>query len=199
MKIVVGLGNPGREYEGSRHNIGFEVISELVRRHAPGVRPKAKFDGEYLDFLQGEEKIVLLCPLTFMNLSGRSVLAAMRFFKVDQKDLLVICDDLNLPVGELRFRPGGSSGGQNGLKDIIEKLGGNDFSRLRVGIGHPPPRWDASKYVLGKFSPEDCQEFKYLIPTACKGVECWIENGIDSAMNRYNGASIRESMEKPVD
>ena len=186
MKLVVGLGNPGRKYVGTRHNIGFEVISELARRHAMGMRPKAKFEGELVETFYNNEKICLLCPLTFMNLSGKCVKPVMDFYKMSPDDLLVVCDDFNLPVAKLRFRPDGSAGGQNGLNDIIRQLGTQKFARLRVGIGKPPPEWDISGYVLGKFDKADFAEMEKSVKRAADGVQVWLEEGIGVAMNRFN-------------
>ncbi len=186
MKLVVGLGNPGRKYVGTRHNIGFEVISELARRHAMGMRPKAKFEGELVETFYNNEKICLLCPLTFMNLSGKCVKPVMDFYKMSPDDLLVVCDDFNLPVAKLRFRPDGSAGGQNGLNDIIRQLGTQKFARLRVGIGKPPPEWDVSGYVLGKFDKADFAEMEKSVKRAADGVQVWLEEGVGVAMNRYN-------------
>ena len=134
MKLIVGLGNPGAKYRGTRHNVGFDVLSVLARRYDVG-RPKGKFNAEVAETRIGNEKAVLVSPLTFMNLSGQSVRAAIDFYKCDAGDLLVICDDLNLELARLRIRKNGSAGGQNGLKDIINRLGHQDFCRLRIGIG----------------------------------------------------------------
>ena len=185
MKLVVGLGNPGRKYNGTRHNVGFEVLAQLAQRYDVG-RPKAKFDAEVAEAIIKNQKTILLSPLTYMNLSGRSVRAAVDFYKLPLTDLLVICDDINLNVARLRFRPGGSAGGQNGLKDIIHRLGDQGFGRLRVGVGQPPPGREAADYVLGKFSSEDQAEIERAINRAADAAEVWIENGIQSAMNQFN-------------
>jgi len=150
MKIVVGLGNPGREYDGTRHNVGFEVLAMIAQRFDVG-RPKAKFKAEVAEVSIKNQKTILLSPLTFMNLSGQSVRAALDFYKLPLNDVLVVCDDINLDVARLRFRPSGSAGGQNGLKNIIQQLGSQDFGRLRVGVGKTPANWNASDFVLGKF------------------------------------------------
>lgn len=185
MKLIVGLGNPGRKYEGTRHNIGFEVIAELARRYDVG-RPKAKFNAEIAETIIRNEKTLLMCPLTFMNLSGQSVRAAFDFYKLSRDEILIICDDVNLPLAKLRLRPGGSGGGQNGLNDIIERLGSQQFSRLRIGIDRPPPEWEVSNYVLGRFSTEDLVLIEPSIKLAGDAVACWIGEGIDQAMNRFN-------------
>lgn len=153
MKLIVGLGNPGSEYAGTRHNAGFDVVDRLSARFAPGAAPRSRFGGLATDAEVGGEKCLLLKPMTFMNLSGRSVLEAVQFFKLEpSRDLLVIVDDLALPCGSIRLRPDGSSGGHNGLADIGLKLSSNYWARLRIGID-PPGRVPQADYVLGKFSP----------------------------------------------
>lgn len=185
MKLVVGLGNPGTKYQGTRHNVGFDVLACLAKRCDIG-RPKAKFNAEVAETILRNQKTILLSPLTFMNLSGQSVRAAVDFYKIPLTDMLVICDDINLDVARLRLRPNGSAGGQNGLKDIIKRLGSQEFDRLRVGVGRPPPRWDAADYVLGKFSAEDAAQIDRAVERAANAVEVWVENGIQTAMNQFN-------------
>ena len=185
MKIVVGLGNPGREYDGTRHNVGFEVLALIAQRFDVG-RPKAKFKAEVAEVSIKNQKTILLSPLTYMNLSGQSVRAALDFYKLPLSDVLVICDDINLEVAKLRFRPSGSAGGQNGLKNIIQQLGSQDFGRLRVGVGKTPPNWNASDFVLGKFGADEQSEMDLGISRAANAVEAWIEHGIEAAMNQFN-------------
>ena len=185
MKLVVGLGNPGRKYVGTRHNVGFEAIAELARRYEVG-RAKSKFDGELVETLIGNEKTILLSPLTFMNLSGRCVQPFVDFYKLPLEDVLVICDDFNLPIGRLRIRPSGSAGGQNGLRDIIQRLGTQQVPRLRIGIGKPPPRWDVADYVLSKFEKEELVEVETEIKRAADAAEKWISEGIQPTMNQFN-------------
>lgn len=192
MKLIVGLGNPGSKYRGTRHNIGFDVIAELASRHL-NERPKAKFDAEVAEVGIDNCKCLLVSPLTYMNLSGKSVLAAQNFYKVSAtEDLLVICDDLNLDVGKIRIRARGSAGGQNGIKDIIHRLGSQDFSRLRVGIGRPPPRWDTANYVLGKFDDDDRAIMDIAIKKAADAVECWVSSGVQVAMNKFNAGPPKQ-------
>ena len=149
MKLVVGLGNPGAEYRRTRHNVGFDVVVELARRLvAPA--PQRKFDGDLVEAFSRGERLLLLAPTTYMNDSGRSVGAAVEFYKLPAEDVLIVCDDLNLEPGRLRLRAGGSAGGQNGLKDIFRRLGTDAVPRLRVGIGRPPGRMTATDYVLGR-------------------------------------------------
>ncbi len=185
MKLVIGLGNPGRKYEGTRHNIGFDVIECLARKHGTG-RPKSKFDAEIAETHINNEKTVLLCPLTYMNLSGRSVRAAFDFYKLELIDLIVVCDDLALDVARLRLRPSGSSGGQKGLHDIIGKLGTQDFARLRVGIGQPPSNWDPADYVLGRYTEVEKPAIEQAIARSADAIEHWISAGIGSAMSKFN-------------
>ena len=197
-RLVVGLGNPGREYVGTRHNIGFQVVDRLANRlgltFAEGEFDrvaKSKFDGLAMDgALQtaagGSEKVLLLKPLTFMNLSGRSVQAAMAFYQLSTKDILVVLDDLALPCGKIRLRANGSSGGHNGLKDIERALGTGDYPRLRLGIDAPPPRVPGRDYVLGKFSDVQISMIEPALIRSTKAVLDWVESGIQSAMNRFN-------------
>lgn len=186
MKLIVGLGNPGRKYEQTRHNVGFEVLDRLAGRFAAGAS-KEKFNGRIAEATIAEQRTLLLWPQTLMNLSGRSVGAAIEFFKLEPADLLVVCDDFNLPLGKLRFRGEGSAGGQKGLDDIITRLGTEEFSRLRIGIGPVPDRWDPADYVLGRFDAEQRQVIDEAVARAAAGVDCWIANGIHTVMNQFNG------------
>lgn len=191
MKLIVGLGNPGSEYAGTRHNVGFSVIDRLARRFAPDAAPKSKFAGLMTDAEIGGEKCILLKPTTFMNLSGRSVLEALQFFKLEaSKDLLVIVDDLALPCGSIRLRPDGSSGGHNGLTDIGLKLGSNYWARLRIGIDLPG-RIPQSDYVLGKFSPDQQPLVDASMTEAAQAAEVWATKGLQEAMNRFNTKATR--------
>ena len=190
MRLVVGLGNPGQQYRGTRHNIGFEVLNRL-RELLGSERPKAKFDGELLEARLGSEKIALLWPLTYMNLSGRSVRSAVDFFSLPLPNLLVVCDDFSLPLGRLRVRESGSSGGQKGLPNIGQVLGSEAVPRLRVGIGSPPEGWDPADFVLGKFAAGEQAEVTQLLDQAAKAVLCWAESGIREAMNRFNGSQAQ--------
>ncbi|MCA9068127.1 MAG: aminoacyl-tRNA hydrolase [Planctomycetaceae bacterium] len=185
MKIVVGLGNPGAKYRGTRHNVGYEVLAELANRHG-GASPILKHDAELVEIFLGGEKVLLVAPQTYMNLSGRSVWPLVDFYKLPLDDLLIICDDLNLDVGRLRLRPSGSAGGQNGIKHIIQQLGSQEFPRLRIGIGRPPGRMDAAAYVLARFLSEEREMMDEAILSAADGVELWVREGCDKAMNRIN-------------
>ncbi len=185
MKLIVGLGNPGRRYEGTRHNIGFAVLAKLAERHGNGAA-RSRFHGECIEAdLQGQ-RTLLLRPATYMNLSGQSVSEAKAFYKLDCCDLLVICDDLSLPLGKLRFRARGSSGGQKGLENIIQRLGTDEFSRLRLGIGSAPAGWDWADYVLSKFTPDEQPEIDRCIALAAEAASTWATQGIEYCMNHYN-------------
>ena len=185
MKLIVGLGNPGSRYTGTRHNIGFEVIAELARRHAAG-SPREKFQAELAEANIAGEKTLLMCPLTFMNLSGQAVQPARDFYKIENNDLLVVCDDFALPLGKLRIRAQGSAGGQKGLDDIIRRLGTDELPRLRIGIGPLPESWEAANFVLGKFSKEESAEATEMVKRSADAVASWVRDGLAKAMNQYN-------------
>lgn len=186
MKLIVGLGNPGPEYAGTRHNVGFLVVDRLAARFAPGTTPRSRFGGLAWDADIGGEKCMLLKPMTFMNLSGRTVLEAVQFFKLDaSKDLLVIVDDLAFPCGTVRLKPDGSSGGHNGLADIGLRLGTNYWARVRIGID-PNGRIRQSDYVLGQFTPDQKPLVEQSLTEAAQAAETWATKGLDEAMNRFN-------------
>ena len=185
MKLIVGLGNPGRKYEKTRHNVGFEVLDMLVARNAASA-PRERFNGRLADAAIGGQKTLLLWPLTLMNLSGQCVGAIVKFYDLPLTDVLVVCDDFNLPLAKLRFRSQGSAGGQKGLDDIIRRLGTEEVPRLRIGIGPVPPAWDASDFVLSKFKRAEQNVIEDAIALAAEGVECWIAEGIDAGMSKYN-------------
>ncbi len=185
MKLIVGLGNPGQKYRGTRHNVGYEVISALRADHSRN-RLSTRFNSEIVEIQIAQEKVLLQSPMTFMNLSGQAVRAAIDFYKLPLTDLLVICDDLNLPLGKLRIKPNGSAGGQNGLSDIIERVGTNEFSRLRVGIGQGPAGRDAAEWVLSRFSSVESDEIQVAIRCAADAAVFWVTSGVDQCMNRFN-------------
>ena len=185
MKLVVGLGNPGRKYRDTRHNVGFTVLGELARRGGAGTI-KAKFSGQFVEIGIAGEKVVLLSPLTFMNRSGTSVQAAKAFYKIEDADLLVVCDDLNLPLGKLRLRCGGSAGGQKGLRDIAQQTGSENFPRLRIGVGSPPENWNWADFVLSKFSKAEIPEIENAVARAADAVAVWVSDGIETSMNQFN-------------
>lgn len=185
MKLVVGLGNPGRRYEGTRHNVGYMVLAELARRHSVG-GVRTKFHGDLIEADLDGHRTLLLGPTTYMNLSGLSVQEAKTFYKISDEEMLVVCDDLNLPLGKLRVRAGGSSGGQKGLDDIIRRLGSEEFARLRIGIGSPPQGRDWADFVLTKFCGEEAAEMELVVPRAAEAVVVWARDGIQRCMNEYN-------------
>ena len=205
MRVIVGLGNPGREYVGTRHNIGFEVIDTLATQLAWTSGPgefdrlaRTKFDALAMDGQMtlsagvGTEKLLLLKPTTYMNLSGRSVQQALAFYDLTPRDALIVLDDVALPCGRLRLRPGGSSGGHNGLKDIERALGTTDYPRLRIGIDPPPPRVPQKDYVLGRFTDAQRKQLDPAVTRACRAVFTWIERGIEAAMNQFNAEEKTE-------
>lgn len=191
MKLVVGLGNPGSKYQGTRHNVGF-MVAALLAQQAGGERPRIRFDAETVEITLAGERVLLVCPLTYMNLSGKSVLAARDFYKIPNDSILVVCDDFNLPLGRLRLRPGGSAGGQKGLQNIIQRLGTQQIPRLRLGIGPVPANWNAADFVLGKFTKDQQAEVELMVAEAAEAVRVWCQGGIQAAMNRFNTGPERE-------
>jgi PTH1 family peptidyl-tRNA hydrolase len=182
--LVAGLGNPGREYERTRHNVGWMVLDELAQRH--GSPWRSKFSGSLAEARLGEARIALLKPETYMNESGRSVGAAMRFFKADPSALLVVHDDVDLEAGRLQLRPGGGLAGHNGLRSLAANLGSKDFLRLRVGVGRPGrgDRRPVADYVLSPFEPE--LDVKELVGRASDAVEATAGEGLEAAQTRFN-------------
>jgi PTH1 family peptidyl-tRNA hydrolase len=195
MKLVVGLGNPGPKYAGTRHNIGFDVVDYLAA--APGVgRWRGRFEAQVTEAVEGVEQVLLMKPETFMNLSGRAVRAAIDFYKVPAADLLVVCDDIALPLGKLRARAKGSDGGQKGLRSIQEHLGTQDYSRLRIGVGSPGEHLDAADHVLSRFKPGERAAVADAVAQAAQAVLVWVRQGIDVCMNRVNGEPKPEKPKK---
>jgi peptidyl-tRNA hydrolase, PTH1 family len=198
MRIIVGLGNPGREYAGTRHNIGFMVVDEIARRHGPATWKK-RFRSEIGEVFVGGQKIVLVKPQTYMNLSGMSVREAINWYHVDRDKVIIVMDDLDTPFGNLRLREKGSAGGHNGLASIIQQLGSNEIPRLKIGIGRGPST--ASAHVLSRFTPDQERELPDLIKRAADALELWRSDGIVTAMNQANRKSADEvpvKMDRPV-
>lgn len=191
MKLIVGLGNPGNKYVGTRHNIGFVVAGKLVDPLLGRPRVRKRFGGELAEAEYEGQRLAVLLPETFMNASGTSVRQAVDFYQVDPAgdELLVICDDMNLPVGRLRFRSGGSAGGQKGLADIAAKLGSVQFSRLRFGIDRPPPHMEVVDFVLSRFSAQDRGVVEQATDVATEAVLQWVVHGVAFCMNRYNASA----------
>ncbi len=186
MKLIAGLGNPGPRYAGSRHNVGFDVVDEIARRANTEI---TRFDRHY-EALFGEaqlagQRVLLLKPQTFMNLSGRSVAAVLRFYKLDPVDLLVIYDDLDLPVGRVRLRAVGSAGGHKGMLDVLRHTSTDEIARIRIGIGKVHPS-ATTEYVLSRFDPDERPVISAAISTAADAATCWARHGIETAMNRFN-------------
>ncbi len=185
MKIIVGLGNPGEEYKNTRHNLGFMVMDGLEKI------TKIYANKKRLDGLVGTgnykgEKLVLVRPTTYMNLSGDCVLKVLKYYKATPKDLIVIYDDIDVPVGKIRIKPSGSAGTHNGMRDITKKLGTSEFYRVRVGSGRPREFIDLADYVLSNIKKEEKEQIEKAVENAAKGVVEIIEEGIDKAMNSYN-------------
>lgn len=186
--IIVGLGNPGRQFAGTRHNFGFDLIDRLaVRLDAQGLRLHSQ---ALVTTTQHQgQRILLAKPQTYMNLSGKSVQALARFYKVPLESILVAHDDLDLPFGALRLRPGGGPGGQKGVKSTIEMLGSEGFARLRLGIGRPPGRMDPADFVLQEFSRAEREEMGSVLDRAVDAVLAFVSEGLQAAMNRFNGGT----------
>ena len=184
MKLIVGLGNPGGKYRGTRHNIGFAVVDELARRN------RAEFDSAPVEALvakvRGAEPVLLAKPMTFMNASGEAVGGLARYFKIEPADLLIVVDEVQLPLGKLRARARGSAGGHNGLKSLIAHLG-DEFARLRIGVGRGDQRRDLADHVLARFEADETAEVERMTTRAADASEMFITSGIEAVMNAYNG------------
>ena len=186
MLAIVGLGNPGEKYEHTRHNVGYDVISIIAAKLDTPIK-KLKFQGTIGETIYKGEKLVLIKPQTYMNLSGLTVQEAMSWYKLKPKDVLILVDDIDLPFGQVRVRAKGGPGTHNGLRHIVQCTGSGDFPRVRVGMGAPPPEWDLADWVLSKFQTEEERKIAYdAYLTAADAALCWAENGIDVAMNRFN-------------
>ncbi len=186
MYIIVGLGNPGTQYRGTRHNVGFDAIDALGDKFGISVDTK-KHKALIGKGMIGGQKVILAKPQTFMNLSGESVRELLDYYKIDEEEeLIVIFDDISLDVGNLRIRKKGSAGGHNGIKNIIAHLGHNQFQRIKIGVGEKPKGWDLADYVLGGFSKEDRELIEEALPKVCKATEILLMEGVDEAMNRIH-------------
>ena len=185
MKIVAGLGNPGKQYLGTRHNVGYGVIDVLAGRQG------LAFDAAPADALQAkwrhpDDVVLLVKPLTFMNLSGQAVAALSRYYKVALPDVLIVCDDVNLPLGRLRLRANGSEGGHNGLRSVAIELGSTEYARLRIGVGRGDLRRDLADHVLARFEPDEMPGIEAAVARAADAVETWVVDGLAKAMNTFN-------------
>ncbi len=185
MKLIVGLGNPGRQYEETRHNVGFKVIDELSDKLRISL-DKAKFNGVFGQGVVNGEKVLLLKPLTYMNLSGESIRPLMDYYDILVEDILIVYDELDLPVGKIRLREKGSAGGHNGMKSTIHHLGTQEFKRIRIGINRPTNGMKISDYVLGRFHAEEAQDIKDAIQKSAEAAEKWISTPFLQIMNEFN-------------
>ena len=185
MKAIIGLGNPGMKYAGTRHNIGFDAVTAIADKYNLSINNK-KFKGVYADGHIAGEKVLLVQPQTFMNLSGECVREVADFYKLNPDEIIIICDDINLDVGRLRIRKKGSAGGHNGLKNIRAHLGTEEFPRIRVGVGEKTEGWDLADYVLARFDKDSEPVIREALANVVGAVETWISEGIDAAMNRFN-------------
>jgi PTH1 family peptidyl-tRNA hydrolase len=185
MKVVVGLGNPGGRYAGTRHNVGFAVVDLLAEGPRAG-RFQSRFQAQVAELIEDPHKVLLVKPETFMNLSGRCVRQVMDFYQVPLEELLVVSDDINLPLGRLRARARGTHGGHNGLRDIQSHLGTTEYSRLRVGVGAPDGE-DAVDHVLSRFRPSERVVMDEAVQKAVQAVVVWIHQGMEACMNQFNG------------
>ena len=194
MFLIAGLGNPGRQYEKTRHNMGFDTIDELIERHRipqGGIAHKAMYGKGMI----AGEKVLTVKPLTYMNLSGEAIREYVNYYKMDpETELIVIYDDIDLEPGQIRIRKKGSAGGHNGIKSIIAQIGTQNFYRIKVGVGAKPKGWDLADYVLGRFSSEERELVDKAICDAADAVEMILKDGIEAAMNHYNGAAKKKKV-----
>ena len=184
MKLIVGLGNPGRDYEKTRHNVGFMVVRRLAQQHT-GTRAKEKFSSSVYEYVSGNESCLLMMPMTYMNRSGVAVRQAVDFYKLEPEHCLIVVDDTALDCGQIRLRAAGSAGGHNGLLDIESALGARDYPRLRIGIGQPQ-FMSQHDYVLGRFTAEQGELLESALDRVCECIDCWINTDIQLVMSRFN-------------
>lgn len=184
MKVIVGLGNPGPQYAETRHNIGFLLIDGLAE--TLGLQFRTKFQGLWTEGMVQGERLLFLKPQTFMNLSGRSVKELVHFYKIPTEDVLVVQDDMDLPLGKLRLRSQGSAGGHNGIRSILTELGTEQFWRLKLGVGRPPKEWDPAQYVLSSFAESELPTVEDLLERAYKVANLWLKGETERAMNLYH-------------
>ncbi len=189
MFLIVGLGNPGKEYDRTRHNIGFEIIDYISDKYNIDIN-RIKFKGAYGEGFINNKKVILLKPQTFMNLSGDSIREIMNFYKLSEDEVVVIYDDISLEIGKIRIREKGSAGGHNGIKSIISNLGSDKFPRVKVGVG--APAHDLVSHVLGKFSVDEWSHMEKVMPVVCESVEEMLKSDVKSAMNKYNGVLVEK-------
>ncbi|MGE0863801.1 MAG: aminoacyl-tRNA hydrolase [Vicinamibacterales bacterium] len=195
MKLIVGLGNPGPEYRDTRHNVGFLVADELARRWRVPDAWREKFSALHIKTMVGDDAVVLAKPLTYMNLSGQAVAGLAGFYRIDPAGVLVVTDDVALPLGRLRARPEGSAGGHNGLKSIIQHLGTQAFPRLRVGVGRGDDRRDLADHVLGRFAPDERDTVSAAVLRAADAAERFLSDGMERVMSAFNAATQTDPAE----
>ncbi|MFH0731745.1 MAG: aminoacyl-tRNA hydrolase [Candidatus Omnitrophota bacterium] len=186
MKLLAGLGNPGESYTRTRHNIGFRIADSLAAKYNAKLKKKFLTNAQQASASVLGERIIVLKPLSFMNRSGPCVLHFYKKLNLKLEDILIICDDISLPIGKMRLRPGGQAGGHNGLESIIDSLGDQGFPRLRIGIDNNKTISDLSEYVLSEFTPDEERAMRHIVDNAVNACECWITDGIEAAMNKYN-------------
>jgi len=185
LSVVIGLGNPGTRFENTRHNVGFDAVDRLSRKHNIAIT-KVKHKAVIGDGVIEGHRVLLVKPQTFMNLSGESVREIIEWYKVPVKNIIIIYDDIDLPVGKIRIRPKGSSGTHNGMRSVIYQIQSDDFPRIRIGVDKPPQGWELADFVLSKFSPDERKIVDKAIENAADAVEVILKSGIDNAMNRFN-------------
>ena len=185
--LNAGLGNPGKDYAATRHNVGFMVLDRLAKRLRTEWELNKKFTSHLTKGSQDSDKILLCKPQGYMNLSGQSVVPLAQFYQIPCERIMVVLDDIDLPLGTIRMRPGGGTGGHRGLDSIQGLLGNNNFARLRLGVGRPKPNRDVSGFVLGNFAKTETELLERLLETAGDQLACWVRQGIGLAMNNYNG------------
>lgn len=191
MKVIVGLGNPGSRYHGTRHNVGFAVVDSLALSPQAG-RFQSRFQAQVAELTEDTEKVLLVKPETFMNLSGRSVRQLVDFYQLPLTDLLVVCDDIALPLGKLRIRARGTHGGHNGLRDIQNHLGTTEYGRLRIGVD-APSNDETVDHVLGRFRPSEKPVIEEAMQLAVQAVVVWAHQGIQVCMNQFNGSGGKQA------
>lgn len=190
IKLIAGLGNPEPKYEMTRHNAGFKLAERLATKYGADFRSNVALQGAVARYKDSGFDIVILKPLTYMNLSGRSVQAVLHWFKIDPADLIVVHDDVSLPLGVMRFQRGGGAGGQHGVESILAAIPGKSFDRLKLGVGPDPGGARRADYVLSSPPPEDLDLYAQVIDKAAEGIESWIKTGISTTMNKYNGINM---------
>ncbi|HEX6215384.1 MAG TPA: aminoacyl-tRNA hydrolase [Vicinamibacterales bacterium] len=195
MKLIAGLGNPGQEYRDTRHNVGFMVADVIVNRWGVGGQWREKFDAMLIKHFVGDDDVVVIKPLTFMNLSGRAVQATAAFYKIEPADVFIVTDDVALPLGRLRARRDGGAGGHNGLKSVIQHLGTQAFPRMRVGVGRGDGDRDLADHVLGRFDASERDTVSAAVLRAADATEMFISDGIERVMNAFNAAEKEDSAE----